>query len=154
MIRRPPRSTLFPYTTLFRSALTWHGGGTGWRPQSFCMANALTVTSRSEAETRAFGVRLGQLLHGGEGAGLRLDRKSTRLNSSHSQISYAVFCLKKKKQTDLRKKKGRGTIAFWNAFILTHNSATTIMKFHSRSLTSALHICPDLLLIRLNLRSQ
>src|SRR5437868_10170661 len=68
MIRRPPRSTLFPYTTLFRSRWVWdlhHGGG-----------------HSTESDLR--------------------DRKSTRLNSSHVSISYAVFCLKKKKQ-DLRK---------------------------------------------------
>src|SRR2546430_12984004 len=68
MIRRPPRSTLFPYTTLFRSI----GDGGGGRRQSVPLARG---TSRSD-----------------RGA----DRKSTRLNSSHSQISYAVFCLKKK----------------------------------------------------------
>src|SRR2546427_2763139 len=77
MIRRPPRSTLFPYTTLFRSAV-------GQR--------ALEVGQRTHAG-------LGHRGHVGQlglafGAG---DRKSTRLNSSHSQISYAVFCLKKKK---------------------------------------------------------
>src|SRR2546430_9610459 len=73
MIRRPPRSTLFPYTTLFRSA--WIG------PSSAAPAPA--PLGRRRATRR-------------ESPG-RLDRKSTRLNSSHSQISYAVFCLKKKK---------------------------------------------------------
>src|SRR2546430_12243649 len=72
MIRRPPRSTLFPYTTLFRSAHLRAG-----RP------------SPHPAVLRA-------ARPGGEGRHAR-DRKSTRLNSSHSQISYAVFCLKKKK---------------------------------------------------------
>src|SRR2546427_12905322 len=71
MIRRPPRSTLFPYTTLFRSV------GTGAIPHHH--------------RTRGRPVRHHR--HG------QLDRKSTRLNSSHSQISYAVFCLKKKKST-------------------------------------------------------
>src|SRR2546427_9499729 len=71
MIRRPPRSTLFPYTTLFRSR--WHAPDHG---------------RQGPADRGRLGTRL---LH-------RLDRKSTRLNSSHSQISYAVFCLKKKKQ--------------------------------------------------------
>src|SRR2546427_7788569 len=76
MIRRPPRSTLFPYTTLFRSlAATWTGARDRGRD--------LGDLARWCAERPA---RL---------AGL--DRKSTRLNSSHSQISYAVFCLKKKK---------------------------------------------------------
>src|SRR2546430_8366131 len=71
MIRRPPRSTLFPYTTLFRSA----GGFMNQRSQS----------GADGARTRDLRCD-------------RPDRKSTRLNSSHSQISYAVFCLKKKKQ--------------------------------------------------------
>src|SRR2546430_3719196 len=79
MIRRPPRSTLFPYTTLFRSG----GGG--------C---ALLPLVPAVGGTVGQGV---QLVRGWlRGAGSR-DRKSTRLNSSHSQISYAVFCLKKKK---------------------------------------------------------
>src|SRR2546430_13038811 len=82
MIRRPPRSTLFPYTTLFRSknrpVMFWiHGGG-------FTAGNAIEQDGYS-----------------GENFS-RLDRKSTRLNSSHSQISYAVFCLKKKKNTKNR----------------------------------------------------
>src|SRR5438094_2513577 len=74
-MRRPPRSTLFPYTTLFRSA---RGGFTA---------------SPSVLERRAR--RLPARVGGGE-ALRRLDRKSTRLNSSHRTISYAVFCLKKK----------------------------------------------------------
>src|SRR2546430_8365222 len=83
MIRRPPRSTLFPYTTLFRSQR--HDHHRGWR--------------------RGGPMRLhcdGRRRDGDE----RRDRKSTRLNSSHSQISYAVFCLKKKK-----KKKNKLTAA-------------------------------------------
>src|SRR5438270_981327 len=75
MIRRPPRSTLFPYTTLFRSRAT-RGAGGG--------APALPHARDSGVGD-----------HGGD-AGTGTDRKSTRLNSSHSQISYAVFCLKKK----------------------------------------------------------
>src|SRR5258708_19457224 len=77
MIRRPPRSTLFPYTTLFRSSLI----GT-----LFLVALALPGTALA---------RDGQ---SGDGEN-RADRKSTRLNSSHQIISYAVFCLKKKKKT-------------------------------------------------------
>src|SRR5258708_20950015 len=77
MIRRPPRSTLFPYTTLFRSAVDGEGGG------------GAELVAEVVAEV-------------GEGHALAdfgdyLDRKSTRLNSSHQIISYAVFCLKKKK---------------------------------------------------------
>src|SRR2546427_10851746 len=81
MIRRPPRSTLFPYTTLFRSPT---GGGpacSGSAPDSRPLRARVAVRLRLL-------VRLGELPH--------QDRKSTRLNSSHSQISYAVFCLKKK----------------------------------------------------------
>src|SRR2546430_9017907 len=75
MIRRPPRSTLFPYTTLFRSQAA---------PELL-----LPDVERGEME--------GGLAHGVGSLGPK-DRKSTRLNSSHSQISYAVFCLKKKKK--------------------------------------------------------
>src|SRR3712207_8474471 len=83
MIRRPPRSTLFPYTTLFRSSATIPSGG--------------NVTSKSTARPRhpTGSDRAGGL----GGAPARTgseDRKSTRLNSSHAHISYAVFCLKKK----------------------------------------------------------
>src|SRR2546426_11246574 len=81
MIRRPPRSTLFPYTTLFRS----HGPG---HPQ------AETADQRQEDEDRPE-APAGRLGH----HGAVQDRKSTRLNSSHLVISYAVFCLKKKKKT-------------------------------------------------------
>src|SRR2546430_11323301 len=98
MIRRPPRSTLFPYTTLFRSAgiglpldpievlpagihLDQHASG---------LAAQLFVVFTLDA-TEAFVVHPDVAQH--------LDRKSTRLNSSHSQISYAVFCLKQKKIT-------------------------------------------------------
>src|SRR3712207_7044757 len=84
MIRRPPRSTLFPYTTLFRSALA-----------------LLEMRLRRPGEERSHVLRilLDRLGHDGLavlGLGI-LDRKSTRLNSSHANISYAVFCLKKKK---------------------------------------------------------
>src|SRR2546430_13623661 len=78
MIRRPPRSTLFPYTTLFRSVrLSLDAAQMGGKDD--------TMTTGEATLTRAGGATfMGQ------------DRKSTRLNSSHSQISYAVFCLKKK----------------------------------------------------------
>src|SRR5438094_1918126 len=81
MIRRPPRSTLFPYTTLFRSRAG--GGRLPWRPPA-----AHRHTSVAEAP------------RGGSSA---RDRKSTRLNSSHRTISYAVFCLKKKKISKVTK---------------------------------------------------
>src|SRR2546430_7533669 len=82
MIRRPPRSTLFPYTTLFRSEQQLPG---------ICPAIAPSRSGRQSALPRS-GLPTGAARIGVP------DRKSTRLNSSHSQISYAVFCLKKKKQ--------------------------------------------------------
>src|SRR5688572_32742627 len=82
MIRRPPRSTLFPYTTLFRS-----GGGHSDDAQPFLVGEGSKVRATDSAIHPCAPVRE-----------LMRDRKSTRLNSSHSQISYAVFCLKKKKK--------------------------------------------------------
>src|SRR5256886_6338122 len=89
MIRRPPRSTLFPYTTLFRS------GYTGRRD-----AAPRLVEGLKRLEYRGYDSAGVALANGGGVVVRKLaarDRKSTRLNSSHSQISYAVFCLKKKK---------------------------------------------------------
>src|SRR2546422_7147825 len=80
MIRRPPRSTLFPYTTLFRS----HAGAARAHPRDGDAARA-GIDRRGLRRPRG-----------------RRDRKSTRLNSSHGYISYAVFCLKKKKKTTTR----------------------------------------------------
>src|SRR2546427_6512971 len=85
MIRRPPRSTLFPYTTLFRSYLF-----SASQPLRY-LAFIISRFTRTDTATLAFPSR---------SLNLSIDRKSTRLNSSHSQISYAVFCLKKKKHTD------------------------------------------------------
>src|SRR2546430_6833855 len=79
MIRRPPRSTLFPYTTLFRSS-----------PPDKVGTPLPSCTYPSPTSHKNFNRS-------------RIDRKSTRLNSSHSQISYAVFCLKKKKKTNKTK---------------------------------------------------
>src|SRR2546430_13547750 len=88
MIRRPPRSTLFPYTTLFRSSSLRPGRlnlglGLGGAIGSLLSSAMLYVSYRPYAEILHRFIR---------------DRKSTRLNSSHSQISYAVFCLKKKRR--------------------------------------------------------
>src|SRR5947209_11899568 len=79
MMRRPPRSTLFPYTTLFRS---WPAARPASRSGDYCVRphpRLLVRAGRGRRDTR-------------------VDRKSTRLNSSHANISYAVFCLKKKKK--------------------------------------------------------
>src|SRR2546430_11218861 len=90
MIRRPPRSTLFPYTTLFRSA-----GREGPGADPAC-AHAQD-SARPGRGPRAHRERNARTLGRGAVEHRERDRKSTRLNSSHSQISYAVFCLKKKK---------------------------------------------------------
>src|SRR2546427_6652828 len=85
MIRRPPRSTLFPYTTLFRSHGAWKRALFDFVGEKLFEFGHLSAASTSARRGRS-------------GAQVT-DRKSTRLNSSHSQISYAVFCLKKKKRS-------------------------------------------------------
>src|SRR5438874_7497401 len=98
MIRRPPRSTLFPYTTLFRSVSFWG------RIEMLDRVNAVVSSGGSSSR----------------------DRKSTRLNSSHVEISYAVFCLKKKKKQDRKWPPCRGSccrgIPSWRA-CLSYTSA-------------------------------
>src|SRR2546422_7200221 len=96
MIRRPPRSTLFPYTTLFRSIQDTHVHV----PMYGIIAAALSVVVVGLPLRRGWALGLITLLFAApwlDFAGMWLDRKSTRLNSSHGYISYAVFCLKKKK---------------------------------------------------------
>src|SRR2546430_3113244 len=88
MIRRPPRSTLFPYTTLFRS----------WHERCQRVDPVIHVDRRADRIARVDDLQEIQRLDGFREPAQ--DRKSTRLNSSHSQISYAVFCLKKKKIRD------------------------------------------------------
>src|SRR5689334_24860256 len=100
MIRRPPRSTLFPYTTLFRS------GGLGARSDSDGVDTGglacIPMGRVADVEMNEFAFPMLYLWRREEadsgGPGRFRDRKSTRLNSSHSSISYAVFCLKKKKK--------------------------------------------------------
>src|SRR3712207_7241764 len=96
MIRRPPRSTLFPYTTLFRSVV--HDGvaaslagipGSPASAEDAATATALVLAAETKARVH--------ITHVSTALSAALDRKSTRLNSSHANISYAVFCLKKKK---------------------------------------------------------
>src|SRR3712207_8977438 len=94
MIRRPPRSTLFPYTTLFRSHVHQaHVEQRQLRPGHLDLP-----VRRDRAEPDERGDRHPRGRHARPGWDPRLDRKSTRLNSSHANISYAVFCLKKKKK--------------------------------------------------------
>src|SRR5438477_5074867 len=97
MIRRPPRSTLFPYTTLFRSRHQFVAGGTG-----------------EDRQRRLYRLGLGDHER-------RADRKSTRLNSSHMSISYAVFCLKKKKKST-SKQYQRNIHSREQIFHITHST--------------------------------
>src|SRR3712207_8638619 len=99
MIRRPPRSTLFPYTTLFRSRRSGRNRASGPR------------TGKGGRRGREIGFRLvvaERIRPRAVGWGVG-DRKSTRLNSSHANISYAVFCLKKKKKPYCTQKKKHTT---------------------------------------------
>src|SRR5256884_4662058 len=118
MIRRPPRSTLFPYTTLFRSRP--HGGPRPPRQHRVCHAHLETESSNAVVAPR---YPEGRRRHSCSGCCRTRetcepdpgqDRKSTRLNSSHGYISYAVFCLKKKKQK----------------FNSTHHSTERICRMH------------------------
>src|SRR3712207_8251450 len=102
MIRRPPRSTLFPYTTLFRSAdralVGGFGSGQALTDDQFRLLEPLIPPAKPGGRPRSTDIR--NLLDGlfylvRTGCQWRQDRKSTRLNSSHANISYAVFCLKK-----------------------------------------------------------
>src|SRR3712207_7829061 len=92
MIRRPPRSTLFPYTTLFRSYTTRVGEG-ALPTEDAQVADMLHKMGREFGATTGRARRCGWFD--------AVDRKSTRLNSSHANISYAVFCLKKKKKNSI-----------------------------------------------------
>src|SRR3712207_7452381 len=92
MIRRPPRSTLFPYTTLFRSRLVVM---VAFAASCFAILLYLWLAFGGSVPLKAKGYRIDASFP----EATTLDRKSTRLNSSHANISYAVFCLKKKKIT-------------------------------------------------------
>src|SRR2546430_9155283 len=95
MIRRPPRSTLFPYTTLFRSDVSFD------RSPVSASVHAQAPDGRPSVRVSPSPAWLQDTVVGRLRADWR-DRKSTRLNSSHSQISYAVFCLKKKNQQQMQ----------------------------------------------------
>src|SRR5690606_41741098 len=92
MLRRPPRPTLFPYTTLFRSLTRLHQSG--WIFGDLKLDNLIVMTN----PPRLRWVDVGGTTQKGRAIKEYTDRKSTRLNSSHVKISYAVFCLKKKKK--------------------------------------------------------
>src|SRR5690349_22039550 len=96
MIRRPPTSTLFPYTTLFRSL---------WQRTPFDDGTAHALYTAGAVARRV------------RSAGRGVDRKSTRLNSSHVEISYAVFCLKKKKQSSKANRVASHILRAWIALL-------------------------------------
>src|SRR2546422_3819669 len=102
MIRRPPRSTLFPYTTLFRSYFT-----------TKCL-DVWSLRATAHDIDRAEAFRTSELQH--------IDRKSTRLNSSHGYISYAVFCLKKKKDKRTRRSTPKTNRATPRATVIQHTA--------------------------------
>src|SRR2546426_4676556 len=97
MIRRPPRSTLFPYTTLFRSLDLYSSVASCSSGVELTRAQIVLMGNRKGAGGR---YRIGHSV-------MKEDRKSTRLNSSHLVISYAVFCLKKKKKQFIQKQRKR-----------------------------------------------
>src|SRR5256884_1525261 len=135
MIRRPPRSTLFPYTTLFRSRA---GDGTCRRPSRICNFAAQGAACGGERKSRHHaGARTGSPTHcpGRGGPAARLargpgDRKSTRLNSSHGYTSYAVFCLKKTKPNP------REPITSLTTQLLKVRPATSSRPPHTMSVTA------------------
>src|SRR2546421_4351283 len=97
MIRRPPRSTLFPYTTLFRSRFP----KTAEEEDAVCSRSERAERRADTEECEHFAILLwSSMRRASRHRSRERDRKSTRLNSSHDQISYAVFCLKKKKKTN------------------------------------------------------
>src|SRR2546430_11741012 len=140
MIRRPPRSTLFPYTTLFRSAAVRPRRLT--RAQSFTVGMAAATVLLGIIALLAPGWREQRHLKRIDAEINRLDpedRKSTRLNSSHSQISYAVFCLKKKTRPRMRRTLHATT---------TRRSATTLSQsgsiYCNRNIGLGLRVAPQL----------
>src|SRR3712207_8898263 len=99
MIRRPPRSTLFPYTTLFRSAAEQRAADPRFHKEPWELQDGISAVATRHLQGQT---DMDALIAGRDGETahvVTLDRKSTRLNSSHANISYAVFCLKKKKIT-------------------------------------------------------
>src|SRR5260221_8750034 len=119
MIRRPPRSTLFPYTTLFRSAVWLMMNTPAYRHMFLTDLEWMVLPPIMLGQFRVFFAD-GRAVAFAAWAALSEDRKSTRLNSSHTVISYAVFCLKKKK-----KKK-------YNRIMCTKNNSRTVSRERAR----------------------
>src|SRR3712207_6203161 len=134
MIRRPPRSTLFPYTTLFRSS-----AGRDRPPGNRAVLGADACGRRREVGARA-ALRAARvdLYPGQPGRLARRDRKSTRLNSSHANIAYAVFFLKKKKT--LHHSITRRLVIFVSCFLFFFFNDTATTEIYTLSLHDALPI--------------
>src|SRR2546430_12035429 len=135
MIRRPPRSTLFPYTTLFRSGITGEcfAGATALSSLDFLSLPGTRINDRTIQHI----ARCSKLGFLDLDATELTDRKSTRLNSSHSQISYAVFCLKKKKRKQIIVSSGEVTTHTYTPNTAHLNSTSA----YPRNLTRSLSIC-------------
>src|SRR2546430_3747373 len=134
MIRRPPRSTLFPYTTLFRSDLRLAVG--------YSLDRVTPLARELQGTFHRLGTRVHQqdLVRVRDGAEFfvqRTDRKSTRLNSSHSQISYAVFCLKKKKKHPISSLILLITLFFSNT---QHNTHTSLLLYIIKPLILSIYL--------------
>src|SRR5256885_12396858 len=148
MIRRPPRSTLFPYTTLFRSCRCSAAGPTnsGTLPTRFRAKKALAWPKPRLSIAPPASVKRIALFNSGSSTG---DRKSTRLNSSHLVISYAVFCLKKKKSSTqhlkprkraLRRRQGRKGNSRCSASTVTlFGYVDDLISFYRYRRTSRVH---------------
>src|SRR2546426_4864040 len=131
MIRRPPRSTLFPYTTLFRSILVNHLDFGMPLPEALAAARASQQNTASTLAEPGFLDRYGGELSARFGQRFSRDRKSTRLNSSHLVISYAVFCLKKKKNRHQHHSKmNRATICTATGNVTAVKKSATVRGDH------------------------
>src|SRR2546430_737225 len=161
MIRRPPRSTLFPYTTLFRSprlSATRRGPPASAFPGS---SRRSLPACRGASTHRGGSPGTGTSRYSGRRRAAPPDRKSTRLNSSHSQISYAVFCLKKKKKSNTRlasrfppRTDPASPITLATSAVrLSHRVDTQTRSHHSTAHRRALHPCIRLLHILAGLAS-
>src|SRR5256885_13056483 len=140
MIRRPPRSTLFPYTTLFRSDVPTVG------PKTIAAMQAAGCSALAIEADKALVLDREELVAAADRAGIAVegfeDRKSTRLNSSHLVISYAVFCLKKKKD----RHKSSQTPTYCTRSMSTSLLASAVISFQSM-ICNAFHRAPHALRI-------
>src|SRR2546430_10911818 len=144
MIRRPPRSTLFPYTTLFRSlerrSLRADRGGAS-DPRAGRRRRRTATRTRRPGQHRVAGPARARARREG-------DRKSTRLNSSHSQISYAVFCLKKKKKHPITSANRIQPLPTRETLLTTSNPSSLQLRSPQGVCTSILRHIRNISLLR------